>query len=145
MVEVPDRSESHAAVRLLLLEVVDSFEKLEVLLHLYRARFGAQTTTTIATELRIPDQGVVAVTLSELMRDGLVRTTEQDGAGWWFDPNGPRAATVEVLAKLYEQDRMEVTTLMSQLAIERIRSQVGRAFADAFVIRPKKKKGDPDA
>lgn len=142
--EVPDSSESPAAVRRLLLEVVDSFEKLEVLVHLHRARFGAQTTTAIARALGIPGQAV-AEALSELMRDGLVRTTDQDGAGWWFDPNGPRAPTVDVLAKLYEEERLDVMTLMSQVALERVRAQVAQAFADAFVIRPKKKKGEPDA
>ena len=139
-----DRRESLAAIKRLLAESVDSFEKLEVLVHLYRAGFGAHTTTTLAAALSTPEHALVDV-LSALMRDGLVRTTDQDGARWWFDRSGSMAPTVESLVKLYEADRIEVMQLMTQLALERVRSEAARVFADAFVIRPKKKKGGPDA
>jgi hypothetical protein len=139
--EVPEH-ESRAAVRRLLLEVVDSFEKLELVVHLHRTGAGSQTTATLAAALGIPSQAVDEA-LSELMRDGLVRETDQNG--WSFDPNSPRASAVDVLVQLYGDDRLDVMTLMSQLALERVRAQVATAFADAFVLRPRKTKGDSDA
>ena len=45
---------------------------------------------------------------------------------------------------MYDDDRIEVLNLMTRAAMDRVRKEAARVFADAFVLRPKKK-GDPDA
>jgi hypothetical protein len=61
-----------------------------------------------------------------------------------YDPDNSRASAVAALTKLYDEDRIVVLRLIAQIAIERVRSQAATLFADAFVIRSKKRKEDPD-
>ena len=63
------------------------------------------------------------------------------GEHWTSRRRGPGAA---VVVATYDDDRIEVLNLMTRTALARVRKQAARAFADAFVLRPKKK-GDPDA
>jgi hypothetical protein len=145
--EVPDgNSKYDPGVVRILSESIDSFEKLEVAVHLFRARFGAQTTAEVAKTLKLPHDAT-AEALSELTQAHVLRTTDQDGAAWCFDPTGPWAADLEKLATLYEQERLDVVNLMARLAVERIRTHAARMFADAFLIKAPKpgKKGDSDA
>lgn len=118
------------AVRRLLAEVVDSFEKLEILIHLYRKGFAPEPAATIATALSLKEDEV-ARCVSSLKATGALA------------PNGPWASAIAALAHMYESDRIEVFDLMTRTALERVRKQAARLFADAFVLRPKKK-GDPD-
>lgn len=127
----------------MLAEIVDSSEKLDVIVYLHRVRFGAQTTMMIASALSLPSHAV-AVALSALLNAGLVRTTDQDGAGWWFDPNSPSAATVETLVTLYEQNQLRLLRLMTRVALDRIRSEAARLFPGEIEIRIKKATDDPE-
>lgn len=45
---------------------------------------------------------------------------------------------------MYDDDRIEVLNLMTKTALARVRKEAARVFADAFVLRPRKKR-DPDA
>jgi hypothetical protein len=126
----------------LVLDVIDSFEKLDVVAFVHRNRASRLTMMTIASALGLPYR-VVAEALSDLMRAGLVRT-EPSGDEWSFEPNGSRAATVDALIAQYEQDRVETLRLMNELALERVRAQARHAFAGSFVTPPKKP-GDPES
>jgi hypothetical protein len=44
---------------------------------------------------------------------------------------------------MYDADRIQVLNLLTKTALDRVRRQAARVFADAFVIKPSKKKGDP--
>lgn len=101
----------------LLFEVVDSFEKLEIVVYLYRSRSSAQRSEWIGTDLSLPAK-TVAEALASLLHAGVVRTHQQDGAGWWFDPWSAWATSIEVLVALYELDRDELLMLMKQVAYE---------------------------
>lgn len=48
----------------------------------------------------------------------------------------------QTLMAAYDDDRLAVLTMLSTMAMERMRSMTARAFADAFVLR--KKRGDDD-
>ena len=120
---------------------MDSFEKLEITIHLYRGRFRAQNAAEIAEAMELPHDAT-AEALVGLTQATVLRT---DGTGWWFDPNGPWAANVEQLVLSYDDDRLDVVNLMGRLAVERIRAQAAKLFADAFVLGKPKKKGEPDA
>jgi hypothetical protein len=117
-------------VRRLLTDAVDSFEKLEIVVHVVRAGWTVAPAQMIAKAISMP--------LDEIER--CIDQLRSDGV---FDSNGPWSAAVEGLVQMYEDDRIEVFNLMTGTALDRVRKEAARVFADAFVIRPKKK-GDSD-
>ena len=125
-----------ANARKLLAEVVDSFEKVEILVNLHGVAFAPRTAAEIAKGLAI------SVPAEEI--EQCLRAMRPTGV---LEPNGPWTPAIEELVAMYQRDRIEVLNLITKFAIERIRketAQTARVFADAFVLRPKKK-GDPDA
>ena len=117
-------------VRRLVIEVVDSFEKLEILVQVMRAGNAIAVAEDIATAVGMQVDDV----------EHCVRALRSAGA---FDPSGPWASAVTSLIAMYEADRIAVLELMTKTALDRVRKQAARVFADAFVLRPKKK-GDTD-
>lgn len=129
-----------AEVQRLLSDVVDSFEKLEVVVHVFRTRTTPQTTDQIAKAVAV-SAADIADALAELARDGVVRASSPE---WCFETGGPWASAVGKLVETYDHDRLELVNSMAQAAVERIRTSAARVFADAFLLKSKKK-GDPDA
>jgi hypothetical protein len=119
------------AAKRLLVDVLDSFEKLEIAVHVYRSGFKATDVGEIAKGTAVPADEVRAV-LKLLTPTGVL------------DPQGPFRSALDALVKMYDDDRIEVLNLMTRTALDRVRQEAARVFADAFVFRPKKK-GDPDA
>jgi len=119
------------AARRLLSAVIDSFEKLEIVVHVQRAGYRVPTAAELAKAIPLPLDEVEAC-LPVLRAHGVL------------DPQGPWRADVDALVRLYDEDRIEVMNLMTRRALDRVRKEAARVFADAFVLRPKKK-GDPDA
>ncbi len=119
------------AVKRLINEVIDSFEKLEILVHVHRSGYKLESATAIAK--------VIAVPVDEV--DKCIVVLQREGV---FDANGPWRSAVDALVNMYDDDRIEVLNLMTRAAMDRVRKEAARVFADAFVLRPKKK-GDPDA
>jgi hypothetical protein len=133
---------SEHAERLVLsfaIAVLDSFEKLEVVLAIERAG-GAQSPEQIATTTGL-SLGDVREALEGLLDSCAVRTT---AAGYVLDDTGPWAEHLRELLALHKRDRMQVVTVMSNAALERMRDRASRAFSDAFLLRAKKKGGDSD-
>jgi hypothetical protein len=118
-------------VRELFREVVDSFEKLEIVVHVVRDGSALAAPADIAQAVGMP-LDAVEVCVRKLRADGV------------FDPSGPWAPAVAFLLKMYDTDRIQVLNLLTKTALDRVRKQAARVFADAFVIKPSKKKGDPD-
>jgi hypothetical protein len=120
------------AVRRLLMQVIDSFEKLEIVLHVHRTGFAlkpAAADVAKATGLSIDDVRTCITALEQARV---------------LDPAGPWRTAIDELAAMYDEDRIEVLDLMTRASLDRVRHQAARVFADAFVLRPKKKE-DPDA
>jgi len=120
------------AVRDLLSEVVDSFEKLEIVVHVVREGSALAAPADIAKAVGMPVDEV----------EQCVRYLRGEGV---FDPSGPWAPAVTALLDMYDNDRIQLLNLLTKTALDRVRKQAARAFADAFVLKPAKKKGDPDA
>lgn len=117
-------------------EVIDSFEKVEILVHLHGVGFAPRTAAEIAKGLAI------SLPAEEIEQN--LRAMRPTGV---LEPDGPWAAAVAELVEMYRRDRIEVMHLITKSALDRVRretAQAARTFADAFVLRPKKK-GDPDA
>lgn len=120
------------AVRELLSEVVDSFEKLEIVVHVVRAGSAVAAPADIAKAVGIPIDNV----------EQCVRFLRGEGV---FDPSGPWAPAVASMLDMYDSDRIQLLNLLTKSALDRVRKQAARVFADAFVLKPTKKKGDDDA
>jgi len=112
-------------------EVVDSFEKLEIVVYVHRSGYAALTPAEIARGLSI------SIPLAEV--EQCVQALD---AKHVLEPDGPWAASVAALVDLYEHDRIEVLNLITRSALARAGRQTASVFADAFVLR--KKKGEPD-
>jgi hypothetical protein len=128
MSEAPDVE----AVSKLLHEVVDSFEKLEILVHVVRAGSAVAAPADIA--------GALGLKLDDV--EQCVKYLRNEGV---FDPSGPWAPSVASLMQMYDADRILLLNMLTKTALDRVRQQAARVFADAFVLKPSKKKGDSDA
>ncbi|HTJ42959.1 MAG TPA: hypothetical protein VL463_12735 [Kofleriaceae bacterium] len=122
-----------------MIEILDSFEKLEVVLALHGAQ-PPRAAVALANDLHLDP-----IPLDEALR-GLVsaHVLEKRSDGYRLEANGPWARHVEALVEMQRADRMQVVTLMSKTALERMRARANRAFADAFVIAKKKDGGGSD-
>ncbi|MDX2091540.1 MAG: hypothetical protein SFX73_27015 [Kofleriaceae bacterium] len=123
------------AVRRLLEGPIDSFEKLELLVMLERAPATSQAPGRLAAQLRL-DVPVLEQILLGLERDGFV-DRQPDGS--------VRLASLDRVAPLlraYDDDNLSVLIQISTIAIGRIRGLAARTFADAFVLREKRRHDD---
>jgi len=120
------------AVSKLLAEVVDSFEKLEILVQVVRAGSAIAAPADIAASVGMKVDDV----------EKCVKYLRNEGV---FDPSGPWAPAVASLLQMYDADRIQLLNMLTKTALERVRKQAARVFADAFVLKPAKKKEDPDA
>jgi predicted transcriptional regulator len=120
----------------LLVDTIETLEKLEVVRLLVRNQ--PRTLDSLTVELGLPPT-VTRDALRELEGRGIVR---EDNAGWCIDPRSTKRDATLALVSLYDQDRVGVLNRMTKIALERIRANAARTFADAFVLRPKKKEED---
>lgn len=127
-------------VTALLSDAVDSFEKLHITIYLYRSRFGSRSTATIAQMLELAP-GAAGEALTALARVGVVRSMDPEGAGWWFDPNGVWGSSVEVLAQMYETERIEVFDLMTRAALARLRTHAADIYVETRALRVRPSRG----
>jgi DNA-binding IclR family transcriptional regulator len=128
-------SELSAALRALLAERVDSFEKLELVMVLYRAPGQRASVRDLATALDLDRDEVRAIAF-ELTAGGLVRTNPTTEIR--LEPTTPDdRAVLDELATAYDRDKIEVVKQIAESAMNRLRNLAGRAFADAFVIGKK--------
>ncbi len=118
------------SISVLLGGVVNSFEKLEILVHLYRAGSGSCDTRSIGRKLQLSPEVTTSV-LAELFDAGIVCVFDDDDVGWSFDPESRWSVAVEVLVDLYEIDRVELLRLMKRVALQQLHPSV-RASLLAF-------------
>jgi hypothetical protein len=121
----------------LLVDTVETLEKLEILRLL--AISAPRTVASLMSDLALP-LDVAREALHELSAKRIIR--EEKTTGWSIDPSGPRHAAVMALVQIYDQDRIGVLNRMTKISLERIRVSAARTFADAFVLRQKKKGDD---
>jgi hypothetical protein len=120
----------------LLVDTIETFEKLEVVRTL--ARKAPRTTSELVEDLGLPID-VARDTLRALAAQKIL--LEQPD-GWVINPKSARYAAVLALIQLYDTDRVGVLNRMTKIALERIRADAARTFADAFVLRSRKKEED---
>src|SRR5688500_7827952 len=110
--EITDRT------RRLLLEKVDSFEKLETLALLAGAS-GPVTVRDAAHQLGLPE-ALIQVALLELAAASIL---EKTASGFRYAPSTPELVEdAGALAAAYRLDRIRVLNVVTTAALERIRS-----------------------
>jgi hypothetical protein len=131
-------SEIPAAVRMLLLERIHSYEQLESLLYLHGRRGEPCPAEVVAAALRIAADATVQA-LEELVANELVVAHRASGTVFRYSAaTAALDASVAELARAYADQRLGVMKLMSAYAIERLRTGAIRAFSDSFLIGRKK-------
>ena len=123
-------------VRALAVDILDSFEKLEILAALTQ-KGTSMSMDELAAAIHV-ERAELVEPLAALAREQVIAAS---GAGYELVQGGAWSEHVRELAILYAEDRIRVVTIMSEAALSRLRRQANRAFADAFVIRAKKKGG----
>ena len=131
--EIPD------AVQAFLRDYIGSYEELEVLLLLYRSRGQWHSLDEITARLRLP--GVSTETAGSLVASRLlaVRETATEPV-YAYGPTDPALENaVTRLAQSYAEAPLAVMKVMTDDAMNRLRVMALQTFADAFVLRRKRK------
>jgi hypothetical protein len=130
-------------VRALLRERIESYEELEALLALERLRGAGLTTVELSAALRV-NGPLIEQALRVLETRSLVRSrnaAERPLRYFYAPSNAELDDAVRALAKAYGEQPIRIIQLMSENAIQRLRTGAVRAFADAFILRKDKKDG----
>jgi len=132
----PGDADNLDAMSTLIEYVIDSFEKLDIIVHLFRVRPQPVDSNALGRALSMAPEAVVGA-LTRLGQAGVIRSSEgHDDGGWWFDPAGVWATTVEVMVELYDIDRDELLRFMKHVAFESLRPPVDRrSVAFAYIRR----------
>jgi hypothetical protein len=111
--------------RTLLLAHVETFDKLEVLVHLWRHRRRGWTSQLVADRLRM-NPALVASVLDALCESGLVTASSESPLQYDYCPRSEvLARAVDALARLRDENRLWITNLM----VEGATSRLQRTFA----------------
>jgi hypothetical protein len=128
-------TELDAKVGRLLFEQIASYEELEALLLLHKDAACTWTVDEVAERLRI-DAARAATALAALRAQRLLEQHSGPAVRYRYStPDAGLADAVDRLARLYDEQRLEIIRQMSANAIERLRSSAARTFADAFLLR----------
>jgi len=104
-------------------------------MHLQRVDALPVPLHDIAQEIGIRED-IAREALAELTR---VEVLTKHDTGWSLNRRGRWAEHLAALARA--GDRTELLTFLTERAVSRVRREAARVFADAFILRPKKKGG----
>jgi hypothetical protein len=124
-----------------LLHRVDTFEKLEMIVALYKAPRTVMSVTELSQGLKL-EREMVRRSALELRGGALVELTSSDEVQL-LPPTSRDHEAVRELVRLYDDDRLTIVKALGEIAVQRIRNMASQAFADAFVLR-KRPRGDDD-
>lgn len=120
--------------------MLNSFEKLEVTIALYRADTHTLSAAELDTKLQL-SSNLVERGIDELARAGVVQVSNEF-VRLTIDPRDLPA--LGEIAELYEEDRLLVVQTLTEISMDKLRGMAARTFADAFRIR-RKNEEDGDA
>jgi predicted transcriptional regulator len=129
-----------ADVERFLRDELESYDQLEALLWLRLDRRRSATVEEVAAALGITSDSATEA-LEHLRRRGLAGSDPASATPRFVYAAPPAEidATIQTLADLYEERRLDVIKRMTANAIDRVRTAAIRAFSDAFLLQQKKK------
>ena len=143
-------SEEHLPddVRGLLRERVESYEELETLLALERLRAQGKTVEELSAVVRVNtpliERALRVLESRSLIEQRASATTGARGGAarperrYFYAPASAELDNaVRALAQAYAEQPIPIIKLMSENAIQRLRTGAARAYADAFILRKK--------
>jgi hypothetical protein len=132
-VEIPEE------VRALLYDRIHTYEQLETVILLFRRSGQLWTAAMVSAELKIPMEAAREA-LQGLAAQGVLRVTPEVPT-LRYDWKPELQPIVDNLIRVYDENRLELMSIMSTNAIERMRTGALRAFANAFVFGRKRDDG----
>ncbi len=126
----------------LLENVLDGLEKVDISWHIATA--DAPLSMDVLQQRTYLDLQTLRDAISELIASGILVANEPPFGQLVLGPRA-KSSDFEALMKHYTEDRVLVVNTATRIAMERIRNMAASTFADAFLIRPRRKKGDDDA
>ena len=121
-----------ADVETLLRVHVGSYEHLAVLLQVFREPQKEWSIQELSAALRIASK-LVESALTDLCRAKLVLPDATEHS-YRYAGTGSMDATVAVLAREYAENPVGIVKMLSDSAIQRLRTSALRALSDAFVV-----------
>ena len=123
------------ALCLVLESMIDSYEKLELVVGLYRSSPRRWDLRDLSKHLGL-DKIEVVEGLAFLRDIGMAAMESRgDEVRWWFDPRSTWRDTVERLSELHEIDRDELLALMKHVAVQYFRDSDQSSSLLAFSRR----------
>ena len=132
------KEELSIEVKKILYEHVETLEQLEVLVLLCRRPEQLWTVDMIESKLSIPGSDVYGAVKSLLASGAVSRMSGIEGEAYEITREPKLRSMIGKLVESYESNRFSVIKLVSEAAMDRVRSSMTRAFADAFVLGGKK-------
>ncbi len=134
-------------VRALLRDRIESYEELEILLALERMPGAGKTAEELSAAVRVDlplvERAVRALESRRLIerRSTAPRGTEREPIYVYAPATPALDDTVRALAKAYAEQPIPIIKVMSENAIQRVRTEAARAFSEAFILRKDKNDG----
>jgi hypothetical protein len=127
-------------VRSFLLDHIESYAQIEILALLRKQPDRSFSPEAAAAASNIPESAAEQA-LVDLHKSGVLVVTARSGRQEFrYDPRLPATdRTVERLLQAFGDNPIAIVKLMNATAMERVRTSAMRAFANAFVLRSKKK------
>jgi hypothetical protein len=127
-------------VRALLAEHIETHEQLATVLLMRSDPERSWTTEALAEKLKTRES-IAEETLQHLASRQLVACTEQRPRQYKYGPGPELSQVLDQLAEAHDTHWLGIMNLITENAIARARGSVADAFANAFVLRPRK---EPD-
>jgi len=127
------------AVRALLSDRIHTYEQLETVVLLFRRSDQQWTAAMVSDELRLSTEAAREA-LQGLAAQSVLRvTSEASTLRYVWEPD--LQPVVDNLIRIYDENRLELMSIMTTNAIERMRTGALRAFANAFLLGGKRDDG----
>lgn len=125
----------------LLRERVTSYDVLEILMFLHAHRDEAWNKARLGERIYVPLDHIAEALEMLTRHDLLVREAGTNSPLYRYGASDPLNDAVEELARLFVEQRALIMSVMSANSIERVRSKVATAFANAFILSKKPEDG----
>jgi hypothetical protein len=111
---------------------IHTYEQLEILVRIGRDSASEHSIALLVDDLNM-DSTTGRALVDQLAIAGVL-TVRRDAAGDWVRCQETLRPLVTRLAEIYDADRIQVISEMTQNAVERVRNSALRTFSSAFLL-----------